>query len=123
MLAMTTVFTSCTKDIVEDIMGLEEYYITLDNVSTNLLDANGNDLTQAIYDDFKFEKGGKSQSMGKAKDIPYDVFEKSVNAAKDALQQAYKGNMPQGGWIRCEFSLRAGSAKGVKLTSKTIIIQ
>lgn len=112
MLAMTTVFTSCTKDIIEDIMGKDEYYIVLDNVDTNIIDKEGNLLSQTIYDNFKFDKGGKSQSLGKADAAPLEVFKKSCKNIESSLQSAWNGNIPQNGYITYNFSLRKGAPNG-----------
>lgn len=119
--------TSCNPaDIVEEVMDYEEYFIVLDAVDSNLLDASGNSLNQALYDEFKFDQSGsKSQSMGKLKsnEVAEESFELSCANIEEAYKAAYNGVMPEGGYIKYYLSLRMQSANGYKLASKTITIQ
>lgn len=119
--------TSCNPaDIVEEVMDYEEYFIVLDAVDSNLLDASGNSLNQALYDEFKFDQSGsKSQSMGKLKsnEVAEESFELSCANIEEAYKAAYNGVMPEGGYIKYYLSLRMQSADGYKLASKTITIQ
>ena len=119
--------TSCNpNDIVEEVMDYEEYFIVLDAVDSNLLDASGNSLNQALYDEFKFDQSGsKSQSMGKLKsnEVAEESFELSCANIEEAYKAAYNGVMPEGGYIKYYLSLRMQSADGYKLASKTITIQ
>lgn len=119
--------TSCNpNDIVEEVMDYEEYFIVLDAVDSNLTDASGNSLNQALYDEFKFDQNGsKSQSMGKLKsnEVAEESFELSCANIEEAYKAAYNGVMPEGGYIKYYLSLRMQSADGYKLASKTITIQ
>ena len=126
-MVMCGMTTSCNPaDIVEEIMDYNEYFIALDNVETNLVDASGNFLSQALYDEFKFDQSGtKSQSLGKLKsdDVAKESFQKSCSVIEDAYKAAYNGVLPQGGYIKYNMSLRVHSADGGKLDWKTITIQ
>lgn len=126
-MVMCGMTTSCNPaDIVEEIMDYNEYFIALDNVETNLVDASGNFLSQALYDEFKFDQSGtKSQSLGKLKsdDVAKESFEQSCKVIKDAYDVAYAGVMPEGGYIKYYMSLRVHSADGGKLAYKTITVQ
>lgn len=126
-MVMCGMITSCNPaDIVEEVMDYNEYFIALDNVESNLVDASGNFLSQALYDEFKFDQSGtKSQSLGKLKsdDVAKESFEQSCKSIKDAYDAAYAGVMPEGGYIKYHMSLRVHSADGGKLDYKTITIQ
>lgn len=126
-MVMCGMTTSCNPaDIVEEIMDYNEYFIALDNVESNLADASGNSLSQALYDEFKFDQSGtKSQSLGKLKsdDVAKETFQKSCSVIEEAYKAAYNGVLPQGGYIKYNMSLRVHSADGGKLDWKTITIQ
>lgn len=115
--------SSCgTEDIIE--MFQDEYYIVLDEISSNLVNPETNEsLNSAIYNEFAFDKGGKSQSLGKSDIAPLEAFEKSCENIKASLQQAYNGKMPSGGWITYVFSLRKDSPTGSVQMTKQITIQ
>lgn len=116
--------SSCSsEDVMDTIMGNDEYFIVLDDVSSNLIDASGKSLDQAIYDEFQFDKGGKSQSLGKSDAAPIKVFEESCSNIQSALQTAYNGKMPEGGWITYNFSLRKDSSTGKIQLEKSITIK
>ncbi len=123
MLTATTMFTSCSnEEIIEDLIGVDEYYMVLDEVHTNLVDENGKTLTQALYDAFVSENG-KSQSLGKSTAAPLDAFEKSCKNFESALQTALSGNLPQNGYISYKFSLRKDSPTGRIQMQKTVTIR
>lgn len=116
---MTLGFSSCNS-VVEDLMGVEEYFIVLDNVGTNLINAEtGESLKQAYYDAFAFQNGKEKDgikygSLGKTKDIneAISTFYKSCEATKKVLQETYGKQIPKGGVIDYSFSMRSGSYKG-----------
>lgn len=115
--AMTFGFSSCNS-IVEDIMGVEEYFMVLDGVETNLINVEtGESLKQAYYDAVALDKekdGIKYVSLGKTKDIneAISAFYKSCEATKKSLQETYGKQIPKGGFVDYSFSMRSGSYKG-----------
>lgn len=115
--------TGCADDIEDFIKGNDEYYIVLDDVDTNLVDASGNSLKQALYDAFKFDKGGKSQSLGKSDAAPLKVFEQSCENLKNAMQAELNGKLPEGGYVAYTFSLRKDSSTGSVQMTRTITIR
>ena len=116
--------TSCADDVVDAIMGNDEYFIVLDEVDTNLVDATtGTSLSQSLYNAFQFDKGGKSQSLGKADAAPIKVFEQSCDNLKSALQAEFNGKLPSGGYVAYIFSLRKDSSSGNVQMTKTITIR
>ena len=116
--------TSCADDVVDAIMGNDEYFIVLDNVDTNLVDSTtGASLKQSLYDAFKFDKGGKSQSLGKSDAAPLKIFEQSCENLKNALQADFNGKLPSGGYVAYTFSLRKDSSSGSVQLTKTITIR
>ena len=116
---MTLGFSSCNS-VVEDLMGVEEYFMVLDNVETNLINAEtGESLKQAYYDAFAFgngkEKDGiKYVSLGKDKDVNHaiQIFYESCEAMKNSFQREVGKVLPKGGFIDYTFSMRSGSYKG-----------
>lgn len=115
--------TGCADDVVDAIMGNDEYFIALDEVETNLVDASGNNLAQSFYNAFMFDKGGKSQSLGKSDAAPIKVFEQSCESIKNSLQTELNGNLPEGGYVSYTFSLRKDSSSGKVEMTKTITIR
>lgn len=115
--------TGCADDVVDAIMGNDEYFIALDEVNTNLVDASGNNLAQSFYDAFMFDKGGKSQSLGKSDAAPIKAFEQSCENIKNLLQTELNGNLPEGGYVSYTFSLRKDSSSGNVEMTKTITIR
>lgn len=117
--------TSCsTDDVIDTIMGNDEYFIVLDDVDTNLVDSTtGASLKQSLYDAFKFDKGGKSQSLGKSEAAPLKIFEQSCENLKNALQSEFNGKLPSGGYVAYTFSLRKDSSNGKVQLTKTITIR
>ena len=116
--------TSCADDVVDAIMGNDEYFIVLDEVDTNLVDAaTGTSLSQSLYDAFQFEKGGKSQSLGKANAAPIKVFEQSCENLKNAFQAEFNGKLPENGYVAYTFSLRKDSSSGKVEMTRTINIR
>lgn len=115
--------TSCGDDVVDAIMGNDEYFIALDEVDTNLVDASGNSLKQSLYDAFTFDKGGKSQSLGKSDAAPLKAFEQSCENIESAMQAELKGKLPEGGYVAYTFSLRKGSSSGSVQMTRTITIR
>lgn len=115
--------TGCADDVVDAIMGNDEYFIVLDEVSTNLVDASGNNLAQAYYDAFRFDKGGKSQSLGKSDVAPIKAFEQSCEITRNSMQIEFNGNLPEGGYVSYTFSLRKDSSSGNVEMTKTITIR
>lgn len=117
--------TSCsTDDVVDAIMGNDEYFIVLDDVDTNLIDSStGSSLKQSLYEAFKFDKGGKSQSLGKSDAAPLKVFEQSCENLKNALQAELNGKLPENGYVAYTFTLRKGSSSGQVQMTRTITIR
>ena len=117
--AMTFGFSSCNS-IVEDIMGVEEYFIVLDGVETNLINVEtGESLKQAYYDAFAFDNGKEKDgikygSLGKDKDVNRAIqnFYKSCELFKNSFQRELGAVLPKGGFVDYTFSMRSGSYKG-----------
>ena len=123
---MCGLITSCDpNDVVGDIMEWNEYYISLDDVETNLVDAEGKSLVYAIYQEFKFDKSGaKTQSMGKMSDeTAKETFELSCDNIEAAYMAAYEGVMPTNGYIKYYMSLRVHTSDGSKLETRIITIK
>lgn len=123
LVALFSVFTfsSCSSDDEGD--GFE-WYITLDKVNTNLQDANGNNMSQALYNDFVFaDNGQKYIYMGKQIDTPYTAFEQSCASYQTSLQQTYGAALPEGGIIQYVFSLRQDSPQGDWKEQYTVVVQ
>lgn len=112
--------TGCSTD---DILGYDEYFIVLDEVDSNLHDTSGNSLSISLYEAFQFEKGGKSQSLGKDDIAPLEVFEQSCENIKNTLQMEFNGKLPEGGYVAYTFSLRKDSSNGNVEMTKTIMIR
>lgn len=112
-------FSSCNS-VVEDLMGVEEYFMVLDNVGTNLINAEtGENLKQDYYDAFTFQNGKEKDgikyvSLGKTGDINevISAFYKSCEASQKSLQETHGKQIPEGGVIDYTFSMRSGSYKG-----------
>lgn len=122
-LTMSMSFSSCgTDDIVE--LFQDEYFIVLDEVATNIVNPEtGESLASVIYEDFTFDKGGKSQSLGKSDIAPLDAFEKSCEIIRKSLEEVYSANLPEGGWISFTLSLRKDSPNGDVEMTEHIYIQ
>lgn len=116
--------SSCSSgNVIDELMGKDEYYIVLDKVSTNLIDDSGNYLDQTFFDSFKFENGKKYQSLGKFDIAPVEVFEKSCSNIQQAYQTAYNGKLPEGGYITFVLSLRKDSQTGKVQMTKSVTIR
>ncbi len=125
-IVMCGLTTSCDpNDVVGEVMDWNEYFISLDAVETNLVDASGNSLAKAISEEFKFDKSGaKTQSLGKmADDTARETFKLSCDNIEAAYKAVYQGVMPQGGYIEYYLSLRVHTSDGGKLETRTIVIK
>lgn len=122
LVALVSVFTfsSCSSDDEGD--GFE-WYVTLDAVSTNLQDANGNSMEKALYDAFVFDNGQKYMSIGKQIDTPYTAFENACAQLQSALQQELASQLPSGGTIHYVLSLRQDSPQGDWKEQYTVVVQ
>lgn len=110
-------FTSCEK--------AAEYYIALDNVETNMVDAYGNSLAQAYYDAFVFDNGGKTQSLGSttSEDEAIETFNASCANLKNQFDAAFANlTLPNGWYIAYTLSLHIDSPSGETITTKRIVI-
>lgn len=115
---MTLGFSSCNS-IVEDLMGVEEYFMVLDNVETNLLNTEGENMKQYFWDAFAFDNGKEKDgikyvSLGKDKDVNHaiQIFNESCKLLKNSFQRELGTVLPKGGFIDYTFSMRSGSYKG-----------
>ena len=125
-IVMCGLTTSCDpNEVVGEVMDWNEYYISLDAVETNLLDASGNSLADAIYEEFKFDKNGaKTQKLGKmSDDTARETFKLSCDNIEATYKAAYDGVLIEGGIIKYYLSLRVHTSDGGKLETRTITIQ
>lgn len=109
--------TSCEK--------AAEYYIALDNVETNMVDASGNSLAQAYYDTFVFDNGSKTQSLGSttSEDEAIESFNVSCANIKNQFDAAFANlTLPNGWYIAYTLSLHIDSPSGETITTKRIVI-
>lgn len=115
MLAIVTMiaclpFTSCDK--VDDIIGVDNYYLQLVDVNSNLVDENGNSLDSALkadwIDAFKADSQGKI-SMGKDSDEKRaeKAFYQSLDNMVEVYNNAYAGKnlLPEGGYFTLKIAL------------------
>lgn len=125
-IVMCGMTTSCDpNDIMGEVMDWDEYFVSMDGVSTNLIDQNGKLLTDAIYQEFKFDKSGaKTQSLGKISDeTARESFKLTCDNIEATYKAVYQGVMPQGGYIEYYLSLRVHTSDGGKLETRTIVIK
>lgn len=126
IIAMVATFSACSPtDIVNEMMGKDEYFITCDSVTTNLINSEtGDDLSSVIYDAFEFDGGGKVFEMGYAQEHEaWEAFSTSCTRLHSSLKEAWSGNLPQGGWIQYFFSLRKDKANGKVVKSSSVMVQ
>lgn len=110
-------FASCDKD--DDPVAVDNYYLQLSEVSSNLVDANGNSLTSALItewiDAFKADSQGKI-AIGKYSDekSAENGFYKNLDNIVASYNNAYAGKdlLPDDGFFTLKFYL---------LKEKTII--
>lgn len=117
MLAIATMlaclsFTSCDKDKVDDVLGVNNYYLQLVDVNSNLVDENGNSIDSALkaewIDAYKADSQGKV-SLGKDSDekSAENAFYRSLYNIVEAYNNAYAGKnlFPEGGYFTLKFAL------------------
>lgn len=126
IIAMVATFASCSPtDIVNEMVGKDEFFITCDSVTTNLISSEtGEELSSALYEAFEFEGGGKVFEMGYAYEHEaWEVFSTSCTNLRSSLNEMWKGKLPQGGWIEYYFSLRKDKASGEVVKSSSVTVQ
>lgn len=116
MLAALVGFSSCSKD--DDDVKTSTYYISLDNVETNGVDANGNSVANQMY-----EQVGAAISSQSFEGISKDDAIEGFNVFCSTFKNSSNGTLPNGVWVKCLFSLREGSISGAIITSKEIEIK
>lgn len=107
-------FTSCDKD--DEPTYTDNYYLTLSNVVTNCIDANGESIAPALKEawisDFNANSNGQF-SIGKtSKEEAIKAFDQSISNIKDAYNATYKGTnlLPEGGYFDLYFTLTSSSS-------------
>ncbi len=120
-------FSSCSIDDDEDPnKGIGNYYFQLYSVDTNCIDANGNSIANAFKADWI--KANNADSNGKKfigktdNETARKFFKDNINALVNAYDNLYRGNLPEGGWITCTFSLDSDAAYGGARESAVIKI-
>lgn len=103
-------FVSCDKD--DDVKNEEfSYFIAVDKVETNLIDASGNNLSEELTNDAKaLEKIFPSKNFT-SDDRAIAAFSVSCNSFAKEFEKA-DFEMIEGSYIKYYFSLRKGSLTG-----------
>ncbi len=114
-------FCSCSKD--DDEQALTTYYVVLDKIVTNCAGADGNLLTDQIYNTFAFENGKKYIDFAEANVVPTSEFYTLCAQLETILNDSWSGNLPEEGWIQYVFSLRSNSETGKSETTQVITIR
>lgn len=120
MLALVAVLacvsiSSCSKeDGVES--GVGNYYIQLTGVESNCLGPDGNSIENFVKNDFIKTNNANAQgkiTIGKTDRTNAEkLFEETINSVINAYTSAYRGNLPDGGYIKLTFCLGVDVSNG-----------
>ena len=110
MLALVAVFacvsiSSCSKDDDDPNMGIGNYYFQLYTVESNCIDANGNNIADALKSEWISANQADAQgkkTIGKTDNESARAwFNQNINALVQAYDDAYRGInlLPENGWI------------------------
>lgn len=113
---------SCDK-VTEEVFGVENYYLVLSSVDTNLVDANGqsleNTLREAWITAFNANSDGRF-SIGKTtEDKAKTAYYESIQNIKSVYDEAYKGKnlLPEGGYFTLNLALIDNSGSRILSSS------
>lgn len=124
MLTLIAVFScvsisSCSKDDDDDPnKGIGNYYFQLYRVETNCIDANGNNIAEALKSVWISANQADAQgkkTIGKTDNESARAwFNQYINALVQAYDDAYRGNnlLPENGWILYSFTLGSDASYG-----------
>lgn len=123
MLALVAVFacvsiSSCTKDDDDPNKGIGNYYFQLFDVESNCIDANGNSIVDACWDEWVSANQADDQGkkiIGKTdKESARAWFNQTINALVQAFDEAYRGKnlLPENGYILYYFRLGSDAPYG-----------
>lgn len=109
-------FSSCSKD--EEPKSVDDYYLVLSSVNTNLVDATtGQSMALVLLEEANNELGLDSKGeyfFGQTtKESAVNAFNGSVENFRKAYNEAYAGKnlLPEGGFIDYEFILKNKSGE------------
>ena len=133
MLTLIAVFacvsiSSCSKDDDDPNKGIGNYYFQLSDVETNCIDANGNNLADALKSEWISANQADAQgkkTIGKTDNESARAwFNQYINTWVQVYDEAYRGknNLPENGWIRYSFKLYSDASYGGATAYATIEI-
>lgn len=120
--------SSCSKDDDDDPnKGIGNYYVQLVGVETNIVDATGNSIADALLSEWISANQADAQGKKNIGKIDNESalawFNQYINAIVQALDEVYKGKnlIPENGYIRYYFSLDSNASYGG--ATKRVIIE
>lgn len=133
MLTLVAVFacvsiSSCSKDDDDPNKGIGNYYFQLSDVETNCIDANGNNLADALKSEWMSVNHADAQgniTIGKTDNESARAwFDQNINDLVQAYDDSYSGKniLPENGWIRYSFTLYSDASYGGATAYATIEI-
>lgn len=123
MLTLVAVFacvsiSSCSKDDDDPNKGIGNYYFQLYTVESNCIDANGNNIADALKSEWISANQADAQgkkTIGKTDNESARAwFNQNINALVQAYDDAYRGKnlLPENGWILYSFTLGSDASYG-----------
>ena len=123
MLTLIAVFacvsiSSCSKDDDDPNMGSGNYYFQLYRVETNCIDANGNNIAEALKSEWISASQADAQgnmTIGKTDNESARAwFDQTINYLVQVCDDTYRGKniLPENGWIRYSFRLYSDASYG-----------
>ena len=123
MLTLIAVFacvsiSSCSKDDDDPNMGIGNYYFQLYAVESNCVDANGNNIADALMSEWISATQADAQgnvTIGKTDNESARAwFNQNINALVQAYDEAYRGKnfLPENGYINYYFRLGSDASYG-----------
>lgn len=126
MLAFIAVFASLSLgscDKKDEPQNVGDYYFQLYNVQTNLVNEDGQNLADALYQEWITNNNADSQGRISLKDMTRETAEASFDLTINELQKGYeaayagKDLLPQGGLIVYQFTLLTSSGSRIESAS------